>query len=261
MARRYVDLTWPELAVAVERGAGVILPVGAIEQHGPHLPLDTDSYLAEAFAIAAAARHDLVVCPMIPFGYRSRPLSGGGPGFPGTLSLSGATLVTVLGEIIRGLVGQGFRRLIVYSWHMENQNFVYEATWTALERCPDAKAVVLEAPFADLSAASMSALYGSDFPGWPAEHASILETSLMLYLCPERVRMERAVDDSVAFAPPYDVIPPRSDMTTKSGVMARASLGTVAKGEIAFAEIRDHLCRTVEFEFPELSATDEDAIG
>lgn len=250
---RFAKLSWPQVAAAVTRGSGIILPVGAIEQHGPHLPVDTDSFLASAIAEEAAVAHNLLVAPMIPYGYRSRPLSGGGPDFPGTISLSGRLLIDVIAQVLHEFASQGFRRFVIYSWHMENQNFVYEAAYTAFHTRSDVKAVVMESPFADLSAETMSLLFGNDFPGWPAEHASILETSLMLHLRPELVAMNKAVDDSVEFRPEYDVIPAPKTMSTRSGVMARATLGTAEKGRAAFAEIVRRLEENILAEFPELA--------
>ena len=252
-SRLYEYQTWEEIAAAVEHGAGVILPLGAIEQHGPHLPLDTDSYLARELALAGSAGHQALVAPMIPYGYRSRPLSGGGPAFPGTLSLSGSTFVAVVREILTDLLDHGFRRLLVYAWHMENQNFAYEAAYLAAGSRDDIKMVVMEAPFDSLSEETMEALYGGDFPGWPAEHASVMETSLMLHLRPELVDMAKAVDDRVEREPPYDVIPPPADMTTRSGVLFKATRATAENGARAFSEITGHLARVLDAEFPELA--------
>jgi creatinine amidohydrolase len=251
-ASKFEQLRWPEIAEAVRRGSGIILPIGAIEQHGPHLPLDTDSYLADEIALAAATGFDLLVAPMIPYGYRSRPLSGGGPDFPGTISLSGELIINVVAQILSELASQGFRRFVIYSWHMENRNFVYEAAHKGLHNVDSVKAVVMESPFADLSAKTMALLFDDDFPGWPAEHASTLETSLMLHLRPDAVDMSKALDDRVDYRPEYEVIPTQTSMTTRSGVMARATLGSAEKGAVAFAEIVHRLKETIASEFPEL---------
>jgi creatinine amidohydrolase len=252
-SRLYEQQTWEEVADAAERGAGVILPLGAIEQHGPHLPLDTDSFLARELALAGSAGHDALVAPVVSYGYRSRPLSGGGPTFPGTLSLSGSTFVALVREILEGLLEHGFRRLLVYGWHMENQNFAYEAAYLAAGGRDRVKLVVMEAPFDSLSAETMRVLYDGEFPGWPAEHASIMETSLMLHLRPELVDMTKAVDDRVGKEPSYDVIPPPPEMTTRSGILFKATRGTAEKGARAFAEITVHLAHVLDAEFPELA--------
>jgi creatinine amidohydrolase len=255
MGRFYELLTWPQVAAAVERGAGVVVPLGSIEQHGPHLPLDTDSFLARELAAAGSAAHDVLVAPLLPLGYRSRPLTGGGPSFPGTVSLSGATFVSVVREVLERFLEQGFVRLVVYSWHMENAGFVYEAAYTAAGALDGVKVVVMETPFDSLTPETMELVYGDDFPGWPAEHASILETSMMLHLRPELVDMAKAVDDRVAREPPYDIVPPPPELTTRSGVLYKATLGSAEKGEKAFREIAAKLAQVLDTEFPELRLT------
>lgn len=253
MSRLYEHLTWEEVDAAAQRQAGIILPLGAIEQHGPHLPLMTDAYLAQKFALAGSLRHDFIVAPLMPYGYRSRPLTGGGPAFPATLSLSGAALVLVAKEILLGCIKQGFRKFIVYAFHMENQNFAYEAAHLAAEGVDGIKIIVVEEVFDSLTAETMDLLYGDDFPGWPAEHAGIMETSLMLYLSPEHVQMDLAVDDAAERRPPYDIIPPPPELTTRSGVLYRSTTATAEMGKVTFEEIAAHLTRICDAEFPELS--------
>jgi creatinine amidohydrolase len=252
-SRIYEHQTWTEIAEAVDRGAGVAVPVGAVEQHGYHLPVDTDAYFAQQLCLTGSEGFDVLVGPLVQFGYRSRPLSGGGPTFPGTVSLSGGTFTALVREVLESLIQMGFRKLLVYSWHMENQNFVYEAGYLAAEGRDDLKLVVMETPFDGLSERAMTTLYGDEFPGWPAEHASLMETSVMLHLRPELVEIERAVDDGSERAPPYEIIPPPATITTESGALWKPTRGTAAKGALAAAEIADHLRRVLAEEFPELA--------
>jgi creatinine amidohydrolase len=247
----YEDHTWEELAAAAARDAVVILPLGAIEQHGPHLPVSTDAFLARRLPIEVGDTHDVVVGPSMPLGYRSRPLTGGGPHFPGTISLCGATFTAVVRELVAGILAQGFRSVIVYVWHMENQNFAYEGAYLAAAESPDVKVIVMESPFSHLSAHTMEVLYGGDFPGWGPEHAGILETSLMLYLDPRAVDMSRAVDDGAAHRPDYDIVPAPPRLTTRSGALGRTRTATEEKGCAALADIADYLRGVVDHEFPQ----------
>jgi creatinine amidohydrolase len=232
-------MTWPEVAAAIERGAGVILPVGSTEQHGHHLPLATDAILPTELGLAVAEELDLLVAPAVQYGYRSRPLSGGGEGFPGTVSLRAETLMRLVEDVLHQLIRHGFRRLIVLNWHFENQNFVYEAAWLAKERDPgdDARIMVCELPFADLSPATMDALFPDGFPGWDVEHASIMETSLMLHLRPELVLFDRAVDDEAERHPWWDVVPTPHDFVPASGTLWKATQADPEKGRQAWTEI------------------------
>jgi creatinine amidohydrolase len=251
-SRRLVDLTWPEVAEAAAAGVGVVLPVGATEQHGPHLPLDTDAVLASALGLAVAEAADLVVAPAVAYGYRSRPLSGGGEGFPGTVSVSARTLMAVVEDVLGGLIRSGFRRLVVLNWHYENAGFVYEAAYLARQATvADARIMVVEAAFAELSPAVMDVLFADvEFRGWDVEHAAVLETSLMLHLCPERVSMEHAVDDAAARHPPYDVVPAPADFVPASGTLWKATRSSAAKGAAAWEEITARVGAMVCEELP-----------
>lgn len=246
----YERHSWPELEAAANRGAVVILPLGAIEQHGPHLPVVTDAYIARRLALAADQTHDVIVGPAMPLGYRSRPLTGGGPFFPGTISLSGATFTAVVREMIEEILRHGFRNIVLYLWHMENQNFAYEAAYLAASARQDVKVVIVETPFVALSNESMDLLYEGHFPGWGPEHAGLLETSLMLHLAPELVDMSRAVDDGAAFTPDYDIVPPPRSIASRSGALSRTRSARGATGERCFTEIVGHLQGILDTEFP-----------
>jgi creatinine amidohydrolase len=250
--QRLERLSWVDIAAAIDRGALVVLPLGSIEQHGPHLPVDTDAYLAGELARRGIEGLDAVVAPTIHYGYRSRPLSGGGESFPGTLSLSGQTYIAVVHEVLAGLIRHGFRRLLLYQWHMENKNFAYEAAYLAAGDRSDVKIVVMESAFDSLTDETMAAIFPDGFPGWAAEHAATFETSLMLHLRPEAVDMSKAVDDWSEQHPPYDIVPQPASLTTRSGVLANATPATAAKGELAVPEITAFLRRVIETEFPEV---------
>jgi len=255
-SRRLADLTWPEVEAAAQRGAAVILPVGATEQHGYHLPLGTDATLAEQVALDAADALDAVVAPPVTYGYRSRPLSGGGEGFPGTVSLSARTLMAVVEDVLLGLAASGFQRLVVLNWHYENSNFVYEAAWLAQRgaRSPELRIMVVEAAFSELSPGLMEHLFGDEFPGWDVEHAAVLETSLMMHIAPELVWFDRAVDDEAERHPPYDVVPTPAEFVPRSGTLWKATRASAAKGEAAWREIADRLARAIGAELELRSA-------
>jgi creatinine amidohydrolase len=250
--RLFAELTWPEVRDAVERGAGAVVPVGSTEQHGHHLPLSTDAVLPTELALAVAEKHDLVVTPAVHFGYRSRPLSGGGQGFPGTISLRGTTFMETVEDVLRELLRHGFRRLVVLNWHFENQNFIYEAAWLAFDdgRRDDARVVVVEQPFSELSDETMAALFPDGFPGWDVEHAAILETSLMLHLRPDLVLFDRAVDDEAARHPFYDVVPIPDDFVPASGSLWKATQASEEKGRLAWAEIVAGLDQALATDLP-----------
>jgi creatinine amidohydrolase len=243
------QMTWPEVRAAVARGAGVVLPVGSTEQHGHHLPLATDAILPTELALAVAEPLDLLVAPPVQYGYRSRPLSGGGEGFVGTVSLRAQTLMALVEDVLAQLIRHGFRRLVVLNWHFENQNFVYEAAWLAKERDRgDARIMVCELPFSELSPATMELLFPGGFPGWDVEHASIMETSLMLHLRPELVLFDRAVDDEAERHPWWDVVPTPDAFVPASGTLWKATQASAEKGRRTWEEIVEGLRAAIEEE-------------
>ena len=106
------DLTWPE---AAERsGAVLVVPLGATEQHGPHLPLSTDADVATAVAALVADRPDVLVAPPLPYG-----ASGEHAGFAGTLSIGQEALELLLVELVRSAT-LTFSRVLLLSAHGGN---------------------------------------------------------------------------------------------------------------------------------------------
>ena len=119
-------MTWEEISAAAEADTPIVIPIGATEQHGRHLPVCTDWVLPQRVLCEAGRVRDIVVGPFLPFGYRSRPGSGGGQHFPGTVSLRATTFMSVLEDVLSELRRGGFRNIVLYNWHFENSGFIYE---------------------------------------------------------------------------------------------------------------------------------------
>ncbi|MFI9408911.1 mycofactocin biosynthesis peptidyl-dipeptidase MftE [Nocardia gamkensis] len=161
------DLTWPEAGARASAGAILAVAVGATEQHGPHLPLSTDTDVAAALcARLAAARTDVLVGPAIPYG-----ASGEHANFPGTLSIGQAALELLVVELCRSATDT-FDRILLVNWHGGNIE--------PLRRAKD----LLRTESRDVR------VYLPRFDGDP--HAGRSETALQLALAPERVREDRA---------------------------------------------------------------------
>ena len=120
------ELSWPEFAAKAKAATIVILPLGATEQHGPHLAMSVDVVLPTAVAERVAKKIGALVAPTIPYGYKSQPRSGGGEAFPGTTSLDANTFSLVMRDVIRGLGHHGIRKIVVLNGHFEN-------SWPAVE--------------------------------------------------------------------------------------------------------------------------------
>jgi creatinine amidohydrolase len=161
----------------------VIVPVGALEAHGPHLPLGADQLQAEVTALALAEKVDALVAPTVPYG--SAP---GARRFPGTVSLSMVELESHVAGVLNELARTGVRRLLVLSGHGERGHMaaLREAGERAMREHPGVKVVVL------CDYEFVYELRGKEAPATDG-HAGLLETSRVMALVPEMVGPERPV--------------------------------------------------------------------
>jgi creatinine amidohydrolase len=246
------EMSWPEVRDAAEAGLPAVVPIGSTEQHGPHLPLATDSILPVGVALEAARQIPMVIAPAIRYGARSRALSGGGETFPGTLSIRASTLTTTVTEVLLGLHRSGFRRLVVQNWHYENAGHLWEACDIAVEAAPDIRILLVENPMPDFSEEELAELFPKGFPGWDVEHASIMETSMMLALRPDLVREDSIADDEAARHPSWDVVPAPRDFIPESGVLWHPSEATTEIGHKFVRACAARLVEAMRTEFPDL---------
>ena len=189
--KRLAELTWPEVAEAVAAGATtVILPLGATEQHGPHLPLGTDTVRAVALAERLAERLPVLVAPVLPVG-----CSDEHGGFAGLLSLAAETLAAVIADCAHRMAGWGVRRLVVLSAHGGNGRALALAAARLRRELPELALWIPDAATVCGEAVrTIAALDGIPFTA-VGLHAGEGETSELLRLCPEQVRMDRAAPD------------------------------------------------------------------
>lgn len=247
------DMTWQEVAQAIAEDYNVLLIAGATEQHGPHLPITTDVIIPLEVAKGAAHRTKTIIATPLYYGMRSKPLSGGGQGFPGTTSLRGTTVIHVVRDIVGEFIRQGFKKITVMVWHMENRGFTYEGAELAMHEAkePGARVLSMDEVFKPSDLKRIQHMFPKEFPGWDVEHAAIVETSLMLALRPELVRVSKIVDDEAQRHPPYDMIPATPDTIPASGVLYRATLGTKEKGTELYDLLVNNLCEAIQTEFGE----------
>ncbi len=156
---------WPE----VDGASTLLIPLGSTEQHGPHLPLDTDARIAEAIALGAAGASGtaVVVAPVLPYG-----ASGEHAGFAGTLSIGTEVLRTVIIELVRS-AALSFSRIVLVNGHGGNHEGVTGAVAQLLDE------------------GHTVAAWSPSIPGGDA-HAGRTETSLMLAIAPQTVRLDEA---------------------------------------------------------------------
>lgn len=235
-AHRYRD--W------VARGrSAVIVPAGAFEQHGPHLPMGTDALLSTTLAEAVAERMGAKVAEPFSYGYKSQQKSGGGDHLPGTISLDAAALIAQARCVISGFLSQGVTDVVVLNGHFENYQFLYEAADLALGDLRAAggggaaPSVLLLSYWDYVSDATLAEVYPDGFPGWDIEHGGVLETSLMLHLRPELVDMRRAVSHPPARLPRFDRLPVRAERTPETGCLSSPDGSDARKGELLFEQV------------------------
>jgi creatinine amidohydrolase len=184
-ANRLERLTWPELAGLLAAGPRTaVIPLGSTEQHGPHLPFATDTWIADALAERFCARVEgAVSCPTVALGCSREHLA-----FPGTLDLDPRTLGAVLHDLVTSLRGHGFACVFVFSAHGGN----YAALRAVLPDLRAAAGPMQVIAFTDLEGLTAvlhraSAAVGVA-PGASGHHAGEFETSILQALRPGDVR-------------------------------------------------------------------------
>jgi mycofactocin precursor peptide peptidase len=160
-------LTSPEAGARAAAGVILVIPLGATEQHGPHLPLSTDSDIASALSRRAAAqRRDLLIAPVVAYG-----ASGEHAGFAGTLSIGQAALELLVVELCRSATDT-FSRIVLVNGHGGNVEALRRAVALLRSESRDVR------------------LFSPGYGGDP--HAGRTETSIQLALRPDLVRTELA---------------------------------------------------------------------
>jgi creatinine amidohydrolase len=244
------ELSWPEYAARIKDGAVILLPCGALEQHGPHLPLGVDVILSTAIATGVAKLVDGLVAHPLTYGYKSMPRSGGGSFFPGTVNLDGSTLSAVVRDIIREFARHGVRGICLIDGHYENQWFLTEGIDLALRDIGSNGPKVIRLEYWDfVDEATLASVFPGEFPGFALEHAAVLETSLMLYLCPHLVRVNLIPDHPPARSGSYDVTPPHRHWVPDSGALSSAKAASAEKGKTLFDHHTTAIAQILRSEF------------
>jgi creatinine amidohydrolase len=222
---RWAELTLEEVGAAAAEGRLAVLPVGATEQHGPHLATGTDTVLAEQVCLAAAERTEDVVLPALAYGCSL----GHTDRWPGTLSLWPATMTALLVEVGRWVHASGFRKLVMVNGHATNgppcQSAILQLRHELADIRPRFVSIFELTP-------EIAARYSEDAADF---HANEAETSLLLHLAPELVRPDRVVDEPdrtegrvLQYAVPA---------VTRSGVVGAPSRATAERGAALFDEL------------------------
>lgn len=229
-------LTWTDVDAALAGGMRrAIVCAASTEQHGPHLPEATDALLGAAYAEGLARRlGDALVAPVI------RPAcSDHHMAFPGSLTIPETLLMDILDAYLASLRQHGFERFVVMSSHGGNYHVLAE--WERLRRPADA-VVISDFGVFDAGFEAIRRFGRTDTAG---PHAEVLETSMMLHLHPDLVRMERAIPGFTGEAPLEDVIAKGMRSLTSNGILGDPVGSTAEMGEAVLGAIVERLHQAV----------------
>ena len=231
----YERLTWPEVRRAAGEERVCLIPVATLEDHGPHLPIDTDLRITAEICrrTAEAAPDEVVLLPPIPHGYSPHHMD-----FPGPITIGWDTFTRYCLDVGTSLAHHGFRRLLYLNGHGSNQNLVEMAARLVAVEHPNVLSAAAFYLSGRRSLARIEELRESG-PGGMA-HACELETSIYLAIDAEAVDMDKAVDENgyaageharIEWADgPLKLMPWWSSFS-RTGVQGAATLGTAEKGE------------------------------
>lgn len=245
----YHHYTWTEMKEVVERQPVVVLPVGSVEDHGPHLPLDVDNFLIGSICEEAATRLDgqMLLLPPVPYGFEEHHMD-----FPGTIDIAMEHLLHFVLDITRSVARHGFKRILLADGHGSNMPILeLVARRTVLET--EALCGVFIWP--SLAREAIERIRESERPGGMA-HACELETSLYLYLDSSRVQMDKARKeiglpssrfiwmDLMSSSPV--LLMDHWSRFSKSGVVGDPTLATKEKGKKVFEAVVEALVELVK---------------
>jgi creatinine amidohydrolase len=244
------NMTWKEYNSKVADHV-LILPIGSTEQHGPHLPLGVDAIISEKYSELIAERVKAVIAPTITYGYKSQPASGGGPLFPGTIDLNGATLTALIHDILKEFIDDGWKKILLMSGHYENDAFLAEACDLLLRNHEEEYPKVLLTNWWDnISSDIMPKVFDEvAFKGWAMEHAAITETSMMMQFTPELVHGNKITDDGIENPPAYQRFPPSKTLIPSSGCLYTGVSSTADKGRLIVENVTDNIISFLKKEF------------
>ena len=211
-----------EVKEKIQKSQIAILPIGAVEAHGPHLPLGTDNILAEKLSERVAEKTGAFVLPTMPYG-QVWSLKN----FPGSINISNESLIALLVDMGTSLYEQGFRIFVMINGHLGNAVALKEAARKLYSKFSDFRVLYLFYPGTRQVTEEVRETQSSHAAYF---HACEIETSYMLYLAEEYVDMSKAIADIPHIPMSADVTPTPWEEFTSSAVLGDATVATKEKG-------------------------------
>jgi creatinine amidohydrolase len=235
--REWHQLTWEEVGALPAQGMdGAILPVGATEQHGPHLGCGVDTEIARQLCRVVSEVSEVALLPTLPYGCSI----GHSRRWPGTLALQPKTLIDVVTDIGDWLYYSGFRRMFIVNSHVTNFAPLRCALEMLRARHDDLLVALINSATISLRVRER---HFADAEDW---HANDAETSLMMAIAPQLLRSERLADaddpdrtGACVFAHPVN-------RTSRNGVTGAPSRASSEKGEQLFTWMVEDLAELIE---------------
>jgi creatinine amidohydrolase len=252
MVQFWKNIISKDLEEMDKKNAAVLLPVAAIEQHGSHLPVGTDSIILEALLNKFVGEKEfaganVLVAPLLYVGKSNEHM-----GFCGTMTLTAKTLYSVIEEIVDSIVKSGFRKIILTNSHGGNTDLL-NLIARDLRITYGIAVYVFDWWFTDFWADILKEEKQSESP-YGVFHACELETSLILSIAPDTVNKDRIIDETpdgmfkeekyISLFGPVNLGWKTKDVT-RSGVIGTPSLATAQKGERFLAYAADKLAAIV----------------
>ena len=186
---RYEKLTWPEIDDAANDGTMVLIPVGAIEDHGHHLPLDVDCELVETICeLTAQERDDTLLFPTLDQGYLPHHMD-----FPGGITIGWETFIQHTIDVCVSLAHHGFQKILLVNGHGSNDHLLQQVSRQVILQYPDVQCGSLS--WWQIDEVREAARELRDTGPQGSAHAGEMETSMYLALHPETVDMDQATQD------------------------------------------------------------------
>ncbi len=235
MKERYIGkMTRLEFAKEVSQAKGVILVIGSCEQHGYHLPLDTDSIIGLEMAKAIAAKTNCLVMPPVNYGQVFSAQN-----FPRTFGISKELLAQILKEIILNLKKNGAKNILLYTSHGGNKSAMTSVARTLLQE----EGMENVWYFGPIFTPEIREIVGGKNDG--RNHAGALETSLILYLKEHLVDMEKATAEYPVSKEDEKYRPILWEEIIESGAFGDATVATKEKGKMIFDDVVEKVSQKI----------------